>query len=208
MILFDLDDTLYPEIDYVHSAYRAIAARWGVKLLPLMFAAPTIAEAFDIVTVTRPDVSIAEVIGLYRTHRPDIRLPWQSLYILALLRNTGNRIGIITDGRSVTQRNKIETLGLNRFANPEHIIVSEEIGGDKTTTLPFETIAARYPDEKFTYIGDNPAKDFTCPASMGWHTVCLLNAGRNIHSQDLSQLPSATITIRSLTELLTPTLTR
>lgn len=201
MILFDLDDTLYPETDYVHSAYRAIAARWGVELLPLMLAAPTTAGAFDLVTATRPDVTIAEVITLYRNHRPDIRLPWQSLYTLALLRNARNRIGIITDGRSVTQRNKIEALGLNWFVNPEHIIISEEIGGDKTTSIPFETIAARVPDEKLTYVGDNPAKDFACPASMGWRTVCLLNSGRNIHPQNLSMLPPSTITIRSLTEL-------
>lgn len=208
MILFDLDDTLYPEIDYVHSAYRAIAARWGVELLPLMFAAPSIAEAFDLVTATRPDVTITEIIGLYRTHCPGIHLPWQSLYTLATLRNTGHKIGIITDGRSITQRHKIEALDLDRFVNPEHIIISEEIGGDKTTPLPFETIAGKCPDEKFTYIGDNPAKDFTYPASMGWRTVCLLNAGHNIHSQDLSQLPPSTISIRSLTELLGPKLTR
>lgn len=201
MILFDLDDTLYPEIDYVHSAYRAIAARWGVELLPLMLAAPTTAEAFDLVTATRPEVSIADVITLYRNHRPSIRLPWQSLYTLAMLRNTGERIGIITDGRSLTQRNKIEALGLDRFVSPEHIIISEEIGGDKTTSLPFETIASMVTDEKLTYVGDNPAKDFACPASMGWHTVCLLNAGRNIHPQNLSMLPPSTITIRSLTEL-------
>lgn len=208
MILFDLDDTLYPEIDYVHSAYRAIAARWGVELLPLMFAAPSIAEAFDLVTATRPDVTITEIIGLYRTHCPGIHLSWQSLYTLATLRNTGHKIGIITDGRSITQRHKIEVLGLDRFVNPEHIIISEEIGGDKTTPLPFETIAGKCPDEKFTYIGDNPAKDFTYPASMGWRTICLLNSGHNIHPQNLSQLPSVTITIRSLTELLSPTLTR
>lgn len=208
MILFDLDDTLFPEIDYVHSAYRAIAARWGVELLPLMLAAPSVAEAFELVTATRPDVTITEVIGLYRTHWPGIHLPWQSLYTLAMLRNTGESLGIITDGRSVTQRHKIEALGLDRFVKPEHIIISEEIGGDKTTPLPFESISGRCSDEKFTYIGDNPAKDFTYPASMGWRTVCLLNAGCNIHPQDLSQLPSATITIRSLTELLSPTLTR
>lgn len=208
MILFDLDDTLFPEIDYVHSAYRAIAARWGVELLPLMLAAPSVAEAFELVTATRPDVTITEVIGLYRTHWPGIHLPWQSLYTLAMLRNTGESLGIITDGRSVTQRHKIEALGLDRFVKPEHIIISEEIGGGKTTPLPFESISGRCSDEKFTYIGDNPAKDFTYPASMGWRTVCLLNAGCNIHPQDLSQLPSATITIRSLTELLSPTLTR
>ncbi|MDE6326444.1 MAG: HAD family hydrolase, partial [Duncaniella sp.] len=171
------------------------------ELLPMMLAAPTTAEAFDLVTATRPEVSIADVITLYRNHRPSIRLPWQSLYTLALLRNTGERIGIITDGRSLTQRNKIEALGLDRFVSPEHIIISEEIGGDKTTSLPFETIASMVTDEKLTYVGDNPAKDFACPASMGWHTACLLNAGRNIHPQNLSMLPPSTITIRSLTEL-------
>ena len=36
-VVFDLDDTLYAEMEFVRSAYRAIARRYGLHLLdPMM----------------------------------------------------------------------------------------------------------------------------------------------------------------------------
>lgn len=38
----------------------------------------------------------------------------------------------------------------------------------------------------FYYIGDNLRKDFVAPNKLGWQTICLLDNGENIHSQDFS----------------------
>ena len=80
VVIFDLDDTLYPEMEFVRSAYRVVARRYGSQLLPPMLAAPTPREAFD-----STGLPIEEVLELYRSHRPDIRLPWQSLYVMSVL---------------------------------------------------------------------------------------------------------------------------
>ena len=107
---------------------------------------------------------------------------------LERLKAVGITIGIITDGRSVTQRSKIKALGLGEFVAPQNIIISEEVGADKTTSAPFETLASRnIGEEKFLYIGDNPAKDFHWPNMMGWTTVELRDCQKtNIHSQDIA----------------------
>lgn len=201
LIAFDLDDTLFPEMEYVRSAYRAIARRYGRELLPAMMSACTPAEAFD-----STGLPIDELLGIYREHIPDIRLPWDSLYLLASLRNAGHTFAVVTDGRSVTQRHKFEALGLGRFVDADRaLMISEEVGESKTGGKAFRLLEERYGSETpKIYVGDNPAKDFRTPGMMGWTTVCLLDKGENIHLQDFEgadayDLPD--IKIHSLYEL-------
>lgn len=179
LIAFDLDDTLFSEIDYVRSSYRAIAREYGADLLPLMMRAPTPAAAFDAIPVP-----IADALSIYRNHIPDIRLSREVEQALDFLKGEGHTLAIITDGRSVTQRHKIEALGLERFVDADHILISEEIGAEKLSGVPFRMLERLHPDEKCRiYVGDNPAKDFAAANKSGWHTVCLLDSGNNIHKQ-------------------------
>lgn len=202
VVVFDLDDTLYPEMDYVRSAYRAIATRYGADLLPRMLAAPNAREAFD-----STGIDINEILDIYRTHKPDIKLPWQSLYVLESLRLAGNIIGLVTDGRSVTQRNKIEALGLERFLRPDLIMISEEVGSGKISGEAFNRIATETKGEsRYLYIGDNPEKDFIAPNELGWLTIEVKRGGNgeNIFSQkneELSMPYRPKIIIEQLTEL-------
>ena len=107
--------------------------------------------------------------------------------ILERIKGRGIEIGIITDGRSNTQRSKIDALGLTDFVKPENIIISSEIGADKNTKTPFTTLAARNPQEKrYLYLGDNPAKDFRWPNALGWTTVELLDPDFiHVHPQEI-----------------------
>ena len=120
---------------------------------------------------------VKELIEIYRTHYPDKRLPWQSLYTLSVLKNRGIRLGLITDGRSLTQRNKIRALGLDRFMDSELVFISEEIGADKLSEVAFRrTMDVCGADEKYIYVGDNPQKDFLIANRFDWVTVCLIAA--------------------------------
>lgn len=199
VVAFDLDDTLVPEMDYVRSAYRAIARRHGAHLLPPMLAAASPAEAFD-----STGLPIETCLDIYRNHCPDIRLPWQSLYTLAWLKNCGHTLALITDGRSSTQRAKIEALGLTRFIAPENIYISEEFGEGKATGAAMRHLMRSHPGERCAYIGDNPDKDFGAANSLGWFTVCLLDSGQNIHAQNFESVADAMqpeVIIRCLTEI-------
>ena len=99
---------------------------------------------------------------------------------------------IITDGRSVTQRNKIRVLGLDEFIPPSNVYISEDVGADKTENKAFSEILESYKTEwvndlvQFIFVGDNPQKDFFVGNSYGFPTVMLSNDGYNIHSQDLN----------------------
>lgn len=205
VFVFDLDDTLFAEMEFVRSAYRDIARRYGGGLLAGMLDAPSPREAFD-----STGLPIGELLPIYRNHFPDIRLPWQSLYTLAALRNRGEQLGLITDGRSVTQRNKINALGLNRFVADEMIFISEEVGAEKLSGRSFDAVMTLCGDSDgshYVYVGDNPQKDFLPGNRLGWQTVCLLGgaAGENIFDQNLTDVPAEnrpSRVIYSLTDLL------
>ena len=123
------------------------------------------------------------MVDTYRYHTPDICLGKVTESTLAGLRDKGITLGIITDGRSATQRAKIKALGLDRFVADGTIIISGETGADKTTSLPFETLANRNPGcSRFLYLGDNPAKDFRWPNAMGWDTVEIIDS-EGLHIQ-------------------------
>lgn len=187
IVFFDLDDTLYPEMEFVRSAYRQLSARFGTSLLPMMESADSPAQAFDLI-----GEDINEILAIYREHKPTLTLPMASLFLLNHLKYRGLEMGLITDGRTLTQRNKIEALGLKNFLSEDLIFISEEFGAEKLTGKAIEEIIRRRPGEKnFIYIGDNPAKDFLQPNIFGWYTIQVTCGGNgmNIFSNDCTDFP-------------------
>ncbi|MDE6541581.1 MAG: HAD family hydrolase [Muribaculaceae bacterium] len=208
IVLFDLDDTLYAERAFLHSGWRAVAAEAGRRGL-----APEVAydmmsrsdNAFDALNRALPEFGVDEMLRIYRSHMPDIRLYEDAEEALRLLAESGCAIGVITDGRSLTQRNKIAALSLAPVL--EYTGISEETGCDKFSPEPFERAMRHFGHgNTFFYVGDNPAKDFLNPNSMGWHTVMLREreSGLNIHPQRLCGLPEAALpefTVDSLADV-------
>ena len=203
VICFDLDDTLCKEIDYLKSAYREIAEYAAehcrgcsdpVSVLAhkaydvMLVAYQEGQDAFDVLdSFLGLDLPIADYLYIYRNHKPKIALCEDVVRTLDALKAEGVRIGLITDGRSVQQRNKIMALGLDRWIDDADIVVSEEIGSEKPALANYEYFMKRYPGcSDFTYVGDNPDKDFIAPNTLGWETICLRDDGRNIHKQDFS----------------------
>ena len=192
VVVFDLDDTLYKEIDFVHSAFHHIDAYLRDKCdIPHSYSIFVEAQSenrnpFDALLeeIYPQDIDIPTLVSKYRNHIPTISLQSDTIEVLNKL--SGKVIlGLITDGRSITQRNKIEALGLDKYFDDSNIIISEEFGSDKTDKRNYEYFKNLYPDaEKFYYIGDNPNKDFLNPNILGWETICLKDNGENIHSQE------------------------
>lgn len=196
ILVSDLDDTLFSEIDYVHSAYRAIGNALeadGVmsvgEAVNVLESASSIASGFDeLAEAIALNVGASEkydvqwMLNIYRYHSPKISLRSDVKQTLEFLLAKGVKIAIITDGRVRTQRAKIHALGLERYVQPSDVIISENVGADKNTNIPFKTLMMHYPHEKhWVYVGDNIAKDFHWPNLMGWITVQLLDDGKNIH---------------------------
>ena len=195
-IIFDLDDTLYKEVDYVKSAFTEIAKCISVdvgfqhsdilnEMLNLFHnnkeVFKTVLEKFD------SNLSLEKLIYVYRAHVPEIELADSVKKVLQTLSDNEIPIGLLTDGRSVQQRNKIRALKIEDVF--EKIVVSEEYGSEKPDKANYLVFEHFFDAERFVYVGDNLKKDFVSANYLGWETICLLDDGKNIHKQDFS-LPS------------------
>ncbi len=188
VVCFDLDDTLYKEIDFVKSAYEEIAVKVGhpeagQQMLDWYHGGK---NAFAMLINTYGlDITISECLQMYRNHFPNISLDAGVKEFFDELKEYGAKLGLITDGRSITQRNKIRALGLEGFFDIE--IISEEFGAEKPDLRNYQVVMDKFPERKyFIYVGDNPAKDFIAPNKLGWDTFCLKHDKRNIHPQTFS----------------------
>lgn len=183
-VIFDLDDTLYSEKEYVKSGYAAVA-----KVLPYVEDAEAkLWKAFEEKKFAIDDVLRSENIyseelkqkclEVYRFHQPSIHLYDEAMEILTQLRKKGFQIGIITDGRPEGQRAKIQALNLLQFV--DHIIVTDELGGiefrkpnEKAFVLMKERLNIEYAE--ICYIGDNICKDFIAPQKLGIRSIWFCN---------------------------------
>ena len=196
VIAFDLDDTLFKERDFVESGYIAVIneliKKYPIEKVSTLNKMLNSDNAFNcllnIVKLINPKAAedVYWCLNIYRNHYPSIRLDQDTLDTINSLSKQSITLAIITDGRAITQTNKINALGLNRFINSKHILISENIGRDKLSPVAFEILMSFFPHiTDFTYIGDNTSKDFLWPNKLGWKTICLKDNGKNIHHQNI-----------------------
>ncbi len=195
ILIFDLDDTLYKEIDYLSSAYKEIASFVSKKvnipsekLWQEMIASYHNGDNVFYTIIKRyqlTDVSNEDFITMYRHHHPCIQLTSSVKQFLVSAKEQVFKVGLITDGRSVQQRNKLKALGLSNYFDT--VVISEEFGSEKPNKANFKYFEEIYGVElNYIYVGDNTSKDFIAPNALGWQTFCLLDDGRNIHKQSFN----------------------
>jgi len=187
-IVFDLDDTLYPECAFVLSAYAAVAEAFRDRLgdpqqtkadLTAIFDSPDRRRAFDALLAKRGMPAdrdlIAAMIDTYRSHTPTISLHRDADAALSRLRNS-YRLGLITDGPAVMQNAKVEALGIRSLV--DHVILTDELGEGfgKPHPRAFEVMAEvlTVPHAQCAYVADNAKKDFIAPNALGWTTIQIL----------------------------------
>jgi putative hydrolase of the HAD superfamily len=191
VVVLDLDDTLYNEVEYVLSGMRTVTAQ-----INAIYKSALTTELVDAYLDKNRDVwgLACSLLGLpvqtkesflwmYRLHVPEIALSPQVAAWLDRLRETKAQLAVLTDGRSVSQRLKLASLGLGDLP----VYVSEEHGSEKPSPERYEEIMQRWPGKRYVYIGDNPRKDFIAPNRLGWLTLGLVDCGANIHPQRRDQ---------------------
>ena len=190
-IVFDLDDTLYYEEDYVKSGFEAISnlLKESIKkdVYSELYARYKVGKEVFNYILEKYDIStyqVKDLIYLYRNHFANIKLRKDAELFLKSLKALNIKIGLLTDGRSITQRNKLAALKIeNQF---DLIIISEEFGSEKPSIKNFEIFEKKFPNRKYYFFGDNIKKDFVSPNKLGWLTFCLIDQGKNIHSQNIN----------------------
>ncbi|HEU4960640.1 MAG TPA: HAD family hydrolase [Sphingomonas sp.] len=188
-VVFDLDDTLFAERDYVRSGMAAVAAlveQLNGEACPL----DTLPEADPLDAIRRraglPETALEALLWTYRLHRPTITLRPGAAAAIAGCRRRGEAVAVLTDGRAVTQRLKLAALGLDL----DGIFISEELGATKPSDIGFGAVERALPAASYVYVADNPEKDFLAPNARGWWTIGLGPLPDGIHACDLSELPS------------------
>ncbi len=196
VVVFDLDDTLYPERDFVLSGFRAVAnvivRETGVdvfeRLVELFEARHADPFGNVLASLGMPIETKGRLIQTYRDHYPKLTLAPGVADVLGNLRDSGRSLGIITDGRSVTQRNKIRALGLDTLIDT--IVISEEIGSAKPAEQNYRHFEDQFVGRQFVYIGNDVAKDFIAPNRLGWQTIGLRHDKRHIRSAPTADVPA------------------
>jgi putative hydrolase of the HAD superfamily len=192
--IFDLDDTLFCEIDYLKSAYKYIAKKLeqhtGVnlydKMLDRFYKGENVFKWLLSNYYFPDDITKEWLLQQYREHLPDITLTVSVRTFLNELKKLFISFGLITDGRSSTQRNKLKALGIEQdFAD---IIISEEFGSQKPDERNYLFFENKYPGKQFYFFADNTSKDFIVPVKLGWTSFCIKDTGTHIHTQQLSLL--------------------
>ncbi|MHC4623203.1 MAG: HAD family hydrolase [Planctomycetota bacterium] len=201
-IVFDLDDTLYDEIDYCKSGFSAVAefltARPETPLPQPTFEClwnqftsgnrtTTFNAALDRLGIDYDENLIRELVRVYRNHTPHITLPADTRDVLSQL--TGSyTLALLTDGFLPAQQLKVRALGIEDYFKA--IIYTEQLGREfwKPSPVGFEklmdTLNAK--PQNAVYVADNEQKDFIAPNKLGFRTVQLIRPAR-IHTESVDR---------------------
>ena len=176
-VVFDLDDTLISEYDYIKSGYTVIAKKIKndfnieketseIYNLMLNIFKKDSRNVFNTLlnelNVEYDENYIKELVKVYREHIPSINFFDDVIPCIEKLKENGIKLGIITDGYIITQKNKLKIL--NAYELFDKIIITDELGKEfwKPNPRPFEMMKEYFniEYEEMMYVGDNPKKDF------------------------------------------------
>jgi len=197
VLVFDLDDTLYPERQFALSGFRA-AGRWAETELGVAGLADDMTHLLDrghlgelfamALRARLPDHAPEHLAGLveaYRDHEPELTLFDDAAWALAHFSSRA-QLGLISDGTERMQARKVAALGI--AAHFAEIVYTHALGGRafaKPHPKAYETIEAALGSgtDHFVYVGDNPSKDFIVPNARGWTSVMVDRPGHaRIHA--------------------------
>lgn len=217
-VLFDLDDTLYPEIEFVKSGFKVVARYLSsrhhfdegtlfTQMLDILQRDGR-GKIFD--RLLRDIDLYAEekvrlLVYLYRSHHPTIQLYEDTLPVLKHLKRCGMRLGVVTDGMASVQRNKIAALDLERFFDV--IVYTDEVGREywKPSTIPYKVALdlLEVTPLEATYVGNDPSKDFLGANSLGMLTIQVKRPVQQNSTLGVPSEPAATkLVIKELEEIL------
>jgi putative hydrolase of the HAD superfamily len=196
VFVFDLDDTLYSERDFEKSGIEFVYNYFKIDPFEFGTAMKSRTNWIEQIVLQYDNFSTKDsILDLYRYHKPQIELYSSAKIFLEKLISFKVEMSLITDGRSITQRNKLIALGIESYF--KNIIISEEIRSEKPSEVNFKMVIDKNQKKEYVYIADNTQKDFITPNKLGWTTICLLDKGQNVHKQNFGlpneYLPQFTI---------------
>ena len=224
-IIFDLDDTLYRELDFVYGAFREVCKYISNKynkdeerlyqetiFILNKFGRGKVLNMLCDNNGIKEDISF--LVKLYREAMPSLKLYEDAEQILMEFKGQGLKnisqkqqnlynTGIITDGKASVQWNKIKALGLKNRV--DKIIVTDDYGLEfcKPNEFSYREMFKYFncQAEECVYVGDNPNKDFIGARRVGMHTVRIIREVGDHMKTLLNEEYEGDYTIKDLSQL-------
>ncbi len=187
-LFIDLDDTLYNEVDFVISGYNHIY-KWILKNLNLDIQYKP--NKNDVINNIENHIQTfikknnfeekysVKFIKLIRDHKPNISLSNSNLKKLKVINKKFKNLVLVTNGRSISQRNKLQSLNIKKFFR--EVLISEEFGFKKPDKILYDKLIEKYKNYNLIFIGDNIDIDLITPINKGLKTIFIRNLNNRIH---------------------------
>lgn len=214
--VFDLDDTLYDEEQFVQGGFRTVAEfvanRFSFEtesvfdFLQKSLEISGRGKTFDdlVLRYNLPKEMVPQLVSIYRNHSPVLTIYPDAKNLIESLYGK-SYLALITDGDRKVQWSKIRALGIEEYF--DLIVVTDDYGKDKSKPSPFpyekimQDLANVRQDLSFVYIGDNVRKDFVTARKLGWFTIRILrNKGMFMHFSPEAGY-DAHVTVKDLKEV-------
>lgn len=223
--VFDVDDTLYDQLEPFRRAFQKHFSRFEdeVKIEELYKLSRKYSDeafestGYEITNMRKMHIyrisKAFEELGIliideealsfqldYEKFQNEIKLIEKFPQIFELLLQRGAKIGIITNGANDNQLRKINQLGLEKWISPENMLVSEGAGVSKPSKEIFEAMERRmgFSKNDVYYIGDNFDNDVIGATAAGWKTIWVNFRNHKAIGQEVS----ATYVVETPKELL------
>ena len=205
-IFFDIDDTLYPSYEFSEMARDAALEamiRAGLRM-PKEQLQKELEEVitefssnyehhFDKLLLRIPKryykgvnaaVLVAAAVVAYHDTKFRYLRPYEDVYeVIKLLYNTDLILGVITDGLTVKQAEKLVRLKVLPYLTPNAIFISDQIGIGKPNVKLYLRACndLNVRPAECMYVGDNPINDIDPPNKIGMVTVRNMRSSRYLH---------------------------
>lgn len=191
-LVFDLDDTLFPEHEFVLSGFQSVSKELATKyslsgFFEVAWQLFREGKRNNVFNLTLEELGfeyeqglIQELLHIYRQHKPIISLHEDAKWAINYFKfKNYQKLGIITDGYLLTQQNKVKALGIEVLFDT--IVYSDLYGREnwKPSPVPYQKIMSTLncQGNECVYVADNPNKDFITARKLGWLTVQICREG-------------------------------
>lgn len=208
-IFFDIDDTLYDQLIPFENAIRKKFGKMNINIEELFKCSRKLSdEVFDLTESNKISLDEMHVYRIkkalehqyiyiddstaldfqkeYLYNQSHIKLSKEMENILLNILSKNVEIGIISNGPSKHQREKIKNLGLEKYIKEKNIFISSEIGRAKPDIELFriveKTMMLNSRKDKIYFIGDSLSNDIIPAKLINWISIWLDRRGKSNNS--------------------------
>jgi putative hydrolase of the HAD superfamily len=210
-VLFDLDDTLYDQREWLDGAWRTVAQIGvpGIEEERFFDALRSVAaEGSDrgriidraLAALDRAAVPVTPYVTAFRNFRPSVLSPYPGVGDCLRELAAAVPLGLVTDGDPSLQASKLHALGMEPCFDV--VIYSDELDGRsarKPAAAPFAAAlgALGVVAENAVFVGDRPDKDVAGAVAAGMRAIRVLTGEYRGDESD----PESWMTLASASEV-------